>query len=414
MKQEQQQQQQQQPDGVADGDDAAAAAALAERVAQLARSSAAQLASRQRDGAPSGRSTASVGGSSSESGGVATADGSDASADAADATTEQQPPPPPLEVVEAAAVVPPPESGGGQQQPAEAAAAATAATFPSGWGPRKQQQEEEGRQEDEERQPDWLPVTAMAGFVTLVVAALQWWPVLGDAWWGLTGGGQARETLWQLATAVPDTRVTRALQVDLDAIAYDREWRRVLTACLLHSGVVPALCAADALRDGGFALEALGGGLQALAVLLCAGAGAGAAQLRFPVAGVGLAGAGLVVGVYGGWAATVLLRFRGKGLPLCSDRGLVYIAIAALSAWHQPAVGLPCLAGGALGGALGALLAPALARALFVAMAAPVAAALAALKIALETLKVALGVVGVLLLATWRAGAEAVRLIRGL
>lgn len=207
---------------------------------------------------------------------------------------------------------------------------------------------------------------------------------------------------------------------DLEAIAYDGQWRRVLTACLLHGGLLPALSAADALRDGGFALEALGGGLQALAVLICAAAGAGGAQLLAPTAPVGFAGAGLVAGVYCGWAATVALRFRGGaeeggGVPWTSDRGLLHLAVAAASAAYQPAaVGFPCLLGGALGGALGALLSPVLARAMFAALTLPAMAALVALRVAVETARLALGIVGALLLATWRAGAEALRAIRGL
>lgn len=220
-----------------------------------------------------------------------------------------------------------------------------------------------------------------------------------------------------LATPLSATPLPFTVTAAQDRAAWwldgERQWGRLLSAALLHGSLLPALWCADGLRNAGAWLELACGRLQALIMFACAAAGAAAAQLWLNDCAACVSGAGLATGAYTAWAALAATRLRGE-VPLTSDRGLLYLALNAAAAWHQPAVGLPCLAGGAAGGALGALAAPALARIAYAAAALPVVLTLAAARLAIETAKLAAAAAVVLLAATWRAGAEAVRTVRGL
>jgi hypothetical protein len=153
----------------------------------------------------------------------------------------------PLEVVEPAAVDP----WAAAQEAGASVAAGTAAAQPKAaagadgtdvgaagtnapGGPEDQQQQQPQPQQPQQRRqqgqgadeakrdvarllngevaPWETPVTSVAAFAVIGVALAQWWPLLGDVWWGLTHG-LAADTLWQLASAIPDTPPTRALQL---------------------------------------------------------------------------------------------------------------------------------------------------------------------------------------------------------
>jgi ribonuclease E len=135
-------------------------------------------------------------------GAVAAVQASASSAPAADGQEQQQQPAaagapaspwgaPRLEVVEAAVVV---EPGGSTPAAAE-------------------EGEEQAVEFDARDLPAHaVPVTSMLALAMAVAAAAQWWPLLPQVWWGLTHG-YAWETLWQFATAMPDTAATHALQL---------------------------------------------------------------------------------------------------------------------------------------------------------------------------------------------------------
>jgi hypothetical protein len=87
------------------------------------------------------------------------------------------------------------------------AAQAAAAGGEEEWG-----QDDEGFDGDAHAPAALVPVTSMLALAMWAVAVAQWWPVVPEAWYGLTNG-LADVTLWQLATTYPDTPVTWALQM---------------------------------------------------------------------------------------------------------------------------------------------------------------------------------------------------------
>jgi membrane associated rhomboid family serine protease len=200
---------------------------------------------------------------------------------------------------------------------------------------------------------------------------------------------------------------------DVPSLAERGEWLRLLTAGLLHSGALAALVAIDAVREAGAWVEGACGGLTAGIVFTASAAAAALAQLTFGCAVCYLSGAGVAAGGYAAWAALALTRCRGL-MPGTSDRAILYILLGLILAFHQPAVGPACLAGGAAGGAAALLLAPVLERGVMVATALPVVGALTALRVAVETARLALAFVWTLVVTTWRAAAEVVRTVRGL
>jgi rhomboid protease GluP len=208
-------------------------------------------------------------------------------------------------------------------------------------------------------------------------------------------------------------RARTALAQDTTAVAVDGEWHRLLTAGLLHSGLLPLVCCADGVRNAGSWVEAYCGSLQAVVTVVLCAAGAGLGQLLAGRADTGLAGAGVCTGLYAAWLTLGLTRGRGV-MPITSDRGVLYALLNALMAAYQPAVGFACLAGGALGGVAGTLLAPLLARVLYTCTAVTAAVALSLARAALETVRLGLGVVLALLVATFRAAGEVARTVRGL
>jgi len=217
----------------------------------------------------------------------------------------------------------------------------------------------------------------------------------------------------QTNTPTHQPKHTYVKQQDRFAIVKDGEWWRLLTAGLLHSGIVPTLWCISGLRNAGAWIElGTGSALQTLVVFAACGAGATMGQLLARATSAGLAGAGLVTGVYVAWLVLGVTRARGQ-MPVTSELGILLLALNTGLAVYQPAVGLASLLGGAVGGAVGMLLAPVLARVVFFALALPIALALALARLGIETARLLLGVVGLLLLSTGKAAVEAVRTVRG-
>lgn len=187
----------------------------------------------------------------------------------------------------------------------------------------------------------------------------------------------------------------------------------LLTSGLLHSGLLPMLCSADGISNAGQWLELTSGPLILLVTYAAAAGGAAVAQLMLGTTPTAISGAGAVTGLYAALAVAGLTDRRGT-LPVFTLRGIIYAALNLGLALLQPAIGLACLAGGALGGAIIAPIGPAVARGVSLTLGVPVLLVLGGLRLAWQLVMALVVITGAFVLATLRAVMEAVKAVRNL